>query len=59
MFTQCDVIKNRGPHYSHKVMSSKFGAALFDTASQCRVTQWQFYNVVEFTAKTEELDVGI
>ena len=35
-------------------MSSKVGATLFTTASQRGVTQCQFYNFVEFIAKTEE-----
>ena len=37
--------------------SSKFVATLFAKASQRRVTQCQFYNFVEFIAKTEEIVV--
>ena len=55
MFTQCDVIKNFKRRYLHKVTSSKFGVMLFAMASQHHVTWFQFYNFVEFIAKTEDL----
>ena len=35
----------------------KFGVTLFATASQRHITQCQFYNCVEFIAKTEEFVV--
>ena len=57
VFTQCDLIKNWGRRYLHKVTSSKFGATLFGMASQHRVTWCQFYNCVEFIAKFEEFVV--
>ena len=59
MFTQCDVIKSWAQRYLHNVTSSKFGATLFAKASQCRVTRCQFYNFVEFIAKTEEFVVFV
>ena len=56
MFTQCDVIKNWMQRYLHKVTLSKLVMTLFDTL-QRRVAQYQFYNFVEFIAKTEEFVV--
>ena len=38
-------------------MSSKFGATLFATSSQRRITGCQFYNFVELIVKTEEFVV--
>ena len=57
MLKQCDVIKHWARRFLHKVTSSKFGATLFATASQSRVTRCQFYNFVKFIAKTEEFVV--
>ena len=55
MFAQCDVIKNGAQVYFHSMTSSKFGATLFATASQRRVTRCHCYNFVEFIAKTKEV----
>ena len=56
MFTQGDVIKHWRQHYLHNMMSSKLGVTLFATASQHGVN---FYNFVEFIAKTEEFVVFV
>ena len=57
MLTLREVIENRARRYLHKVTSSKFGAMLFATALQRRVTRCQFYYFVEFITETEEFIV--
>ena len=54
MLTQGEVVKNWTRRYLHNVTPSKFGDAISYGVATSRVTRCQFYNFVEFIAKTEE-----